>query len=217
MFPLSVLLVDDHEIVRLGLRSLIDRHTQFKVIAEAAAEVEAVEKACTHEPEIVLMDIRLSAGCGINACKEIVTRRPQTKVVMLTSYMEDDLLLSSIRAGAVGYVLKEVGSHELIKTLEAVARGESPLDPTLTNCLFAEVRRSLRKEEIAAFEALSNKEMRVLQGIAQGKTNREIGEQLFLSEGTIRNYVSHILAKLEVSNRAEAAAYAIQHRLQNYL
>ena len=217
MSRLRILLVDDHEVVRLGLKSLLERHPDFEVVAEAAAENEAVKKAVEHKPDIVLMDIRLAGGNGVEACRKIVDQLPDTKVIMLTSYAEDEMLFAAIRAGASGYVLKQVGSNDLIQAIEAAARGEATLDPTLTQRVFTEVRRSIQKDEAATFSELTSQEMQVLALIAEGKTNREIAATLFLSEGTIRNYVSNILSKLGVSNRAEAAAYAIQHNLKDYL
>lgn len=214
---IRIMLVDDHEVVRLGMKSLLERHADFEVVAEAAAADEAVQKAMQHEPDIVLMDIRLAGSSGIDACEEITTALPDTKVVMLTSYADDELLFAAIRAGASGYVLKQIGSGELIQAVEAAARGEATLDPSLTQRVFSEVRRAIQKEEKAAFGELTAQEMQVLALIAEGKTNREIADALFLSEGTVRNYVSSILSKLEVSNRAEAAAYAVQHHLQDFL
>lgn len=214
---IRIMLVDDHEVVRLGMKSLLERHADFEVVAEAAAADEAVQKAMQHEPDIVLMDIRLAGSSGIDACEEITTALPNTKVVMLTSYADDELLFAAIRAGASGYVLKQIGSGELIQAVEAAARGEATLDPSLTQRVFSEVRRAIQKEEKAAFGELTAQEMQVLALIAEGKTNREIADALFLSEGTVRNYVSSILSKLEVSNRAEAAAYAVQHHLQDFL
>src|SRR5690606_12010176 len=214
---IRIMLVDDHEVVRLGMKSLLERHADFEVVAEAAAADEAVQKAMQHEPDIVLMDIRLAGSSGIDACEEITTALPDTKVVMLTSYADDELLFAAIRAGASGYVLKQIGSGELIQAVEAAARGEATLDPSLTQRGFSEGRRAIQKEEKAAFGELTAQEMQVLALIAEGKTNREIADALFLSEGTVRNYVSSILSKLEVSNRAEAAAYAVQHHLQDFL
>ena len=212
-----ILLVDDHEVVRLGMKSLIDRYPNLQVVAEAATEREAVQKAESHQPDVVLMDIRLAGGSGINACEQITTRQPETKVIMLTSFAEDEMLFAAIRAGAVGYVLKQVGSVDLVRTIEAAARGESMLDPSLTQRVFSEMRRSIQKEESTVFNELTRQERQVLLHIADGKTNRQIAKELFLSEGTIRNYVSHILSKLEVSNRAEAAAFAIEHHLKDHL
>jgi two-component system, NarL family, response regulator DevR len=217
MSSLSILLVDDHEVVRLGLRSLLDHHPGFEVIGEASAEAEAVQKALELRPDLILMDIRLSGGSGVDACQQIMLEMPETKVVMLTSYAEDEMLFAAIRAGAAGYVLKQVGSNDLIRSIEAASRGEATLDPSLTQRVFSEIRHSIQKEEAAAFGDLTAQEMQVLALIAEGKTNREIATDLFLSEGTVRNYVSSILSKLGVSNRAEAAAYAIQHHLADYL
>lgn len=215
--PLNILLVDDHEVVRLGLKSLIERHAGLRVVAEAGTEDEAVEQAQAHTPDIVLMDIRLAAGNGVDACQRIKRTQPNTKVIMLTSYAEDEMLFSAIRAGASGYVLKQVGSTDLVRTIEAVSRGESMLDPSLTQRVFDEMRRTLQKEEASVFEELTAQERQVLLLIANGKTNRSIAQELFLSEGTVRNYVSSILSKLGVSNRAEAAAFAIEHHLKDYL
>lgn len=217
MTNLRIMLVDDHEVVRLGLKSLIEHHPNFEVVAEAASAGEAIEKAMQYEPDIVLMDIRLVGSSGIEACKEIKEKRPETKIIMLTSYAEDEMLFAAIRAGATGYVLKQIGSDALIRSLEAAARGEASLDPSLTQRLFNEMRRTIEKEEQAAFFELTPQEMQVLAQIVEGKTNREIAETLFLSEGTVRNYVSSILSKLNVSNRAEAAAYAVKHQLKAHL
>ena len=214
---IRLLLVDDHEVVRLGMKVLLDRLQGFSVVAEAENEDEAVEQALLHEPDIVIMDIRLAGGSGIEACHKIKQLLPETKVIMLTSFAEDELLFAAIRAGATGYVLKQVGGGDLVRALEATARGESMLDPSLTQRVFVEVRRSIRKEEAIAFTDLTGQERQVLALIAAGKTNREIASELFLSEGTVRNYVSSILSKLNVSNRAEAAAYAIKHHLQDHL
>lgn len=212
-----ILLVDDHEVVRLGLKSLLERHAGFDVIAEAATEEEAVERAIQHKPDVVLMDVRLAGGNGVQACEKIMLELPQTKVIILTSFAEDEVLFSAIRAGAVGYVLKQVGSNELVRAIEAAIRGEATLDPSLTQKVFTEMRRSIQREEASSFGMLTTQEMQVLNLIAEGKTNRQIAEALFLSEGTVRNYVSSILSKLEVANRAEAAAYAIQHHLKDRL
>ncbi|MCA9940778.1 MAG: response regulator transcription factor [Anaerolineales bacterium] len=212
-----ILLVDDHEVVRLGLKSLIERHTGFTVVAEASAADEAVEKALQYKPDMVLMDIRIIGGNGIEACQAITASLPNTKVIMLTSYAEDEMLFAAIRAGASGYVLKQVGSNALIHAIESVARGEAALDPSLTQRVFTEIRQAIQNEEKAAFADLTPQEMRMLALIAEGHTNRGIAEALFLSEGTVRNYVSSIFSKLGVSNRAEAAAYAVQHHLSDYL
>lgn len=212
-----ILLVDDHEVVRIGLRALLDKHPNFEVVAEAATAREAVEKTQTHNPDVIVMDIRLKGGSGIEACQEITTKYPDMRIIMLTSYAEDEMLFSAIRAGAAGYVLKQIGGNDLIHAIEAVGRGEALLDPAVTQRVFQEVRKAAREEEASAFADLTQQEMHVLQLVSEGRTNRQIAEMLFLGEGTVRNYVSSILSKLNVRNRAEAAAYAVEHNLKAYL
>ncbi len=214
---LRIILVDDHEVVRLGLKSLLARQPQFEIVGEASNASEAVEKTLELRPDIVVMDIRLPGMSGIEACREITTQAPGTKVIMLTSYAEDELLFDAIAAGAAGYVLKQIGSGELVRALETVGRGESLIDPALTQKVFAKVREATRRAEGDAFANLSDQEMRILALIAEGKTNREIATQVFLSEKTVRNYVSSLLSKLHLSTRAQAAAYAVQHRVQDHM
>ncbi len=212
-----IVLVDDHEVVRLGLKALLDRHPNFEVVGEAASAREALELVGSLQPAVVVMDIRLPGTSGIEACEEIVQRFPDTKVLMLTSYAEDEMLFSAIRAGASGYVLKQIGGEELVRALEAVGRGEALLDPAVTQRVFQEVRKAVKEEEASAFSHLSQQEKHVLLLVSEGKTNREIAKALFLGEGTVRNYVSSILSKLGVNNRAEAAAYAVEHNLREYI
>ncbi|MDY6873352.1 MAG: response regulator transcription factor [Chloroflexota bacterium] len=213
----NILLVDDHEVVRLGLKSLLEHSEQFEVVAEAGTAKEAVALVEIHHPDVVLMDIRLPGPSGIEACEEITERWPDVRVVILTSYAEDEMLFSAIRAGASGYVLKQIGAEGLITAIEAACRGEALLDPAVTQRVFQEVRRAVKEEEAAAFANLSQQEKHVLALVSEGKTNREIAAALFLGEGTVRNYVSSILSKLGVSNRAEAAAYAVEHSLKEYI
>ena len=212
-----ILLVDDHEVVRLGLKALLDHHDKFEVVGEASTAKEALEQVARLHPDIVLMDIRLPGTSGIEACEEIIKQFPDTRVVMLTSYAEDEMLFSAIRAGASGYILKQIGGEDLMRSLDAVGRGEALLDPAVTQRVFQEVRRAVKEEEASAFANLSQQERHVLLLVSEGKTNREIAKALFLGEGTVRNYVSSILSKLGVSNRAEAAAYAVEHNLKEYL
>jgi two-component system response regulator DevR len=212
-----IILVDDHELVRIGLKSLLERHPQFDVVGEAGSAREALEQVESLKPDVVVMDIRLPGTSGIDACEQIVNQFPETKVLMLTSYAEDEMLFSAIRAGASGYVLKQIGSEDLIKAIESVGRGEALLDPAVTQRVFQEVRRAVKEEEASAFSHLSQQEKHVLLLVSEGKTNREIAKNLFLGEGTVRNYVSSILSKLSVNNRAEAAAYAVQHSLREYI
>jgi len=212
-----ILLVDDHEVVRLGLKSLLERHPHFDVVGEAGSAREAIDAVDDLRPDVVVMDIRLPGQSGIEACEEVVRRFPSTKVIMLTSYAEDEMLFSAIRAGASGYVLKQIGGEDLVRALEAVSRGEALLDPAVTQRVFQEVRKAVKEEEASAFAHLSQQEKHVLLLVSEGKTNREIAKALFLGEGTVRNYVSSILSKLGVNNRAEAAAYAVEHNLKEYI
>jgi len=214
---LRILLVDDHEIVRLGLKALLSRYPHFEVIAEARTAQEAIEQTLRLEPDIVVMDIRLPGRNGIEATRDIVEASPATKVIMLTSHADDDVLFDAISAGASGYVLKQIGSDDLIRALETVGRGESMLDPALTQKVFQHVRESARRAEDEYFAALTEQELTILALITEGLTNREIAERVFLSEKTVRNYVSSILSKLALSSRAEAAAYAVRHHIQNHL
>jgi len=212
-----IIIVDDHEIVRLGLKSLLEQYPQYEIVSEAKNAKEAITQVETFQPDIVLMDIRLPGKSGIDACEEIKLNYPDVKVIMLTSFAEDEMLFSAIKAGASGYILKQIDSAGLAKSIEAVARGEASLDPAVTQRVFQEVRRAVKNEEAASFTELSQQEKMVLKLVSEGKTNREIAQSLYLGEGTVRNYVSSILSKLSVSNRAEAAAYAVQHNLKEYL
>ncbi|MBN1178631.1 MAG: response regulator transcription factor [Anaerolineae bacterium] len=214
---LRILIVDDHEVVRLGLRALLERHPDFTVVDEAGTAREALQKALLHRPDVVVMDVRMPGRSGIEACRSITEKLPDCKVVMLTSYAEDDLLFDAISAGACGYVLKQIGSDDLTRAIETVGRGEAMLDPAVTRRVFDRVREAARQENAAAFSNLTEQELRVLSHVSEGKTNREIAEALFLGEGTVRNYVSSILGKLELTNRAEAAAYAVEHNIREYV
>lgn len=214
---LRILLVDDHEVVRLGIKALLTRHSQFQVVAEAGTAEEAVEQALQHQPDVVVMDIRLPGKSGIVATEEITKKLPGTKVIMLTSFAEDNMLFDAIIAGASGYILKQIGSGELIRALERVGRGESLLDPAVTQKVFQRLRQAERQSRGTAFAAFSERELQVLSLVAEGKTNKEIAEQVFLSEKTVRNYVSSILAKLNLSNRAEATAFAIKSHLEDHM
>lgn len=214
---MRIILVDDHEIVRLGLRTLLARYGQFEIVAEASDAPEALEMVALHRPDVVVMDIRLPGKNGVEATQEITELFPDVKVIMLTSYTDEDVLFDAIAAGASGYVLKQIGSDDLVKALERVGRGESLLDPAVTQKVFQRVRQSARKAEDAAFGALTDQEIHILALITEGMTNKEIAGRVFLSEKTVRNYVSSILAKLDLQSRAEAAAYAVRHHIANHL
>jgi two-component system response regulator DevR len=209
--PLRVMLVDDHEIVRDGIRAMLDAEDDIVVTTEASSVREAVDEAARTRPDIVVMDVRLSDGSGIEATREIRAARPETKVLMLTSFADDEALFSSIMAGASGYVLKQVKSGDLLRAIRAVGAGDSLLDPGVTNAVLDRLRKGkhLMKDEKLA--RLSPQEERILQLIAEGWTNRQIGDELHLAEKTVKNYVSSILSKLEVARRAEAAAYLARH------
>lgn len=214
---LKILLVDDHEVVRLGLKSLLARYPEFEVVAEAGTADEAISLAERYKPDVVVMDIRLPSKSGIEATREIVEKGSETKVIMLTSYADDELLFDAIAAGASGYVLKQIDSGELISALERIGSGESLLDPAVTQQVFKRMRESSRKAEQEAFGALTDQELKVLALVAQGKRNKEIASDVYLSEKTVRNYVSSILSKLSLSTRAEAAAYAVKHHINNFV
>jgi DNA-binding NarL/FixJ family response regulator len=214
---LRILLVDDHEVVRLGVRALIERQPDMEVVGEASTVAEAVSQAKQLAPDVVVLDIRLPGGNGMEACKQIKADRPKTRVIMLTSYPDDQVLFDAIASGADGYVLKRIGSDDLIRALERVGRGDSLLDPSVTEKVFAKMKEARQHERAHAFADLSAQDLQILARIAEGETNREIGAALQLSEKTVRNYVSIILGKLGVNSRAQAAAYAARHRIEDYL
>ncbi len=214
---LKLLLVDDHEVVRLGLNALLSNYPGFDVVAEAANADEALQKAVEYEPDVIIMDIRLPGKNGIEATKNILKVLPKTKVIMLTSFAEDDLLFDAINAGAYGYVLKQIGSDDLIRSLEAIGRGEALIDPAMTQKVFKRVREASRRAIDEAFSSLSDQEIRILALISKGHTNKEIAAQIYLSEKTVRNYVSSILSKLNLKTRSEAAAYAVTHSIYDHL
>jgi two-component system, NarL family, response regulator DevR len=211
VLPLRVMLVDDHEVVRSGVRALLQETDDIIVTAEAGTVREAVDEADRARPDVVVMDVRLADGSGIEATREIRARHPNTRVVMLTSFADDEALFASIMAGASGYVLKQVKGGELVRAIRTVGKGESLLDPAVTSAVLDRLRKGKRLLEDEKLSRLSPQEERILGLVADGKTNREIGEELHLAEKTVKNYVSSILSKLEVARRAEAAAYLARH------
>jgi DNA-binding NarL/FixJ family response regulator len=212
-----VILVDDHEVVRLGLMTLLESIDWVEVVAEAGSAEESIRAVDQHRPDVVVMDIRLPGESGIEACKTITARWPDTRVVMLTSSANDDLIIKALQAGASGYVLKQVGNQALISALEAARKGESLLDPVVTQRVIQRVRESERQQQSQAFRDLSERELEVLALVAEGKSNPEIAAQLSLSEKTVGHHVSAILSKLGLSNRIEAAVYAVRHHVEDYL
>jgi DNA-binding NarL/FixJ family response regulator len=200
-----ILVVDDHEVVRLGLRTLLSNQPDFVVVDEARSAEEALTKAVAHRPDVVVLDIRMPGKSGIEACREIKSQLPDVAIIMLTSYAEDEMLFDAISAGAAGYVLKQGRGEDLVNAVRRTQR------------VLARVRQATRQEQAAAFRDLTEQELRVLGLVSRGRTNKIIAKELFLGEGTVRNYVSSILSKLELTNRAEAAAYAVRHHLNKFL
>jgi DNA-binding NarL/FixJ family response regulator len=212
--PLRLLVVDDHEVVRQGLVSLLERREHFQVVAEAGTAAEAVEMARKFEPDLVIMDVRLPDGSGIEACREIRAEFPTTKVVILTSYPDEEAVLSAIIAGASGYLLKQIRGRDLVSALESVGRGESLLDPAVTEKVLDRVRRIATGTYTDELAQLTQQEQKILLLVAEGKTNKEIASDVFLSDKTVKNYVSSILSKLNLERRAQAAAFVARHRMK---
>ena len=208
---LRVMLVDDHEVVRSGIKAMLQANQDISVVAEAGSVHEAVQRAAAARPDVVVMDVRLADGSGIEATREIRAQRPETRVLMLTSFADDEALFSSIMAGASGYVLKQIRGGELMRAIRAVGQGQSLLDPTVTAAVLDRLRKGKHLMRDERLSRLSAQEERILQLVADGHTNKEIGQQLKLAEKTVKNYVSTILSKLEVARRAEAAAYLARH------
>lgn len=213
----TVMLVDDHEIVRLGLRTLLEDYPWAEVIAEAGTAEEAFRAAEKHLPDVVVMDIRLKESNGITACRTIVAQWPQIKVIMLTSFEDDALIFQAVQAGASGYVLKQVGNRALIDALDAVRRDEARLDPAVALQSVQQARRNADKNYKSAFQGLTHREMLILVNLARGNSNIEIADVLGLSEKTVRNLITVIFAKLGITNRIEAAAYAVRHNVEQHL
>jgi two-component system response regulator DevR len=203
---LRIDLVDDHEVVRNGLRAMLDAEDDLEVVGEAGTVEEAIRRVGFDEPDVVILDVRLPDGSGVEACREIRTRWPDIQVLMLTSFADDEALFSSILAGASGYVLKQIKGVDLIESVRRVGRGESLLDPEMTDRVFRRLRGEEQDDPLLS--RLSKQERRILEYISEGLTNRQISEEMFLAEKTVKNYVSNVLAKLEMSRRSEAAAYA---------
>ncbi len=201
----KILIVDDHEVVRLGIKGLLSHHSEFAVAGEASTVQEAVAKASEINPDIIIMDVRLPDGSGIDACRKICQFNNEIKVIMLTSFPDNDIVIESILAGASGFVLKEIKGNVLIDTIKKVSRGESILDSRITNKVLDYMKNIEREKKLE--NILTPQELRVLALVAEGKTNREIGNELFLSERTVRNHLSRVMSKLNLSNRAMAAAY----------
>jgi DNA-binding NarL/FixJ family response regulator len=209
---IRLLLVDDHEVLRIGLRTLFTEAGAFQVIGEAATMASAVHLAAKLQPTVVLMDVRLPDGSGIEACRAIRTKHPDTRVLFLTSFADDDAVLATILAGADGFLLKEVSSEQLVEAVKAVASGRSILDPAITRRVLGTVRSLSPSPGRRPHDPLSPQEERVLALVAEGKTNKEIAGALSLSDKTVGHYLESIFQKLHVTRRAQAAVYFSQQQ-----
>jgi two-component system, NarL family, response regulator DevR len=212
---LTVMLVDDHEIVRQGLRALLEAEEDIEVIAQADSGPRAVSLASAHRPDVVVMDVRMPEGSGVEACRAIRDERPDAQVIMLTSFSDDEALFNSIMAGAAGFVLKQIRGHDLIDAIRTVGAGKSLLDPDVTQRVLERLRKAKFEDKDPKLARLSAQEERILDLIGGGLTNRQIAERIHLSDKTVKNYVSTILQKLEVARRAEAASYVARVRAEH--
>jgi two-component system response regulator DevR len=208
--PIRVLIVDDHEVVRVGLHTILGRHQGISVVGEASTVTGAVREACALKPDVVLMDVRLSGGSGVDACCAIKDSCPATRVLFLTSYQDDEAVLAAVVGGAAGYLLKQVNAEGLLRAIRAVAQGQSILDPAITQPLLSRMRSQGEEASEPQQSTLSSQQHRVLALVAEGKTNKEIGSSLELSDKTVKNYIRFIFQKLKVSRRAQAAAFFIR-------
>ncbi len=217
MSQIRILIVDDHALVRLGLRTLLESEADLKVVAEAQDGEEALVQVENHRPDVVILDIQLPGRSGLEVCRDLLKRFPQTRVIMLTSSVKEGFVLDALRAGAAGYVLKQVGNDELVRAVRAAYRGEMALDPKTSAQIVSRLHVLQKQAEGNAFRDLSRREIEVLALLAQGLSNKEIGEQLNLSEITVRNYLTTILEKLHLHNRVELAIYAVQNHIEEHL
>jgi DNA-binding NarL/FixJ family response regulator len=212
--PIRVLIVDDHAVVRLGLRSLLTHTNGFRVVGEAGSVAESVTLSGQMRPDVVLMDVRLPDGSGVEACRRIKQQLPDTKVVMLTSYSDEEAIVGAVMAGASGYLLKQADAERLTQAIRDAAAGDSSLDPRAAGALLTQFRELSARQAEAELQGLTDRERRMLALIAEGYTNRAIGDVLHLSEKTVRNHVSQLLRKLGFQRRSQAAAWAGQRRLE---
>lgn len=208
-----VFLVDDHEVVRRGLRELFEPQEDLDVVGEAGNAEEALDRALGAKPDVALLDVRLPGESGIELCRDLRTALPDLRCLMLTSFADDDALFSAILAGASGYLLKEIRGPELVSAVRRVAAGQSLIDPALTATVMDRLRGHREDERLAK---LSPQERRILDLIAEGKTNRQIGTELYLAEKTVKNYVSNLLTKMGFARRTEAAVYATRSKLAQH-
>ena len=206
--PIKVFLLDDHEVVRRGVASLLDTEADIQIIGEASTAQQALARIPALRPDVAVLDVRLPDGNGVAVCREIRSRMPEVACLMLTSFADDDALFDAVMAGAAGFVLKQIHGTDLVGAVRTVASGQSLLDPRSTARMMARLRdQASRKDPLAA---LSDQERRILELIGEGLTNRQIGERMYLAEKTVKNYVSNLLAKLDMQRRTQAAALAAQ-------
>ena len=216
MNRIRVLIVDDHEVVRVGLRTLLNRSETLEVVGEASTPAEAIEKTRSLLPDVVLLDVRLRDESGFDACREIQKFERDVKVLVLTSFADDNVIVDAISAGADGYLLKEVNRDALVDAIEKVASGQSILDPAVTGRVFGKVQSLMQNPGGNKLSLLSAQERKVLALVAEGKTNKEVAAVMGLSDKTIKNYFSNILDKLQMTRRSQAAAYFVQHTTQRF-
>ncbi len=204
--PTRVFLLDDHEVVRRGVRDLLDSEDDLVVVGEASNGIQALERIPVAKPDVALLDVQLEDGTGIEVAREIRSRHPEVRCLMLTAFADDEALFDSIMAGAAGYILKQVRGNELVEGVRRVAAGQSLLDPAMTTRVLDRLRHGQEQDDRIA--SLTAQERRILDLLAEGLTNRQIGERLHLAEKTVKNYVSNVLMKLGMERRTEAAVYA---------
>ncbi len=207
---IRLVLADDHEMVRVGLRTVLARCPRIEIVAEARSIAEVIETTARLKPDVILLDVRFPDGNGFDACRQIQSQSPQTRVLILTSYGDDETILGAIEAGADGYLLKEIDADGLIRAIEDVTAGRSILDPLVTGRVFSRIRNrdGVQKDKL---DSLAPQERRVLALVSEGKTNKEIASEMGLSDKTVKNYLSNLLEKLHFSRRSQAAAFFAQH------
>jgi DNA-binding NarL/FixJ family response regulator len=209
---IRILLVDDHEVIRVGLRTVLGQTQGIAVVGEAGTMAEAVQQAQRVKPDVILMDVRLPDGSGIDACREILGALPGTRVIFLTSYADDDSVLAAVLAGAHGYVLKEIDSPALLEAIRSVAKGQSILDAHVTERALRWLRGLHDLPATAGTDQLSSQEERVVALVAEGKTNKEIAVALGLSDKTVKNYLANVFQKLRITRRSQAAAFFVKRQ-----
>ncbi len=211
-FPIRIVLVDDHQMVRVGLRTLLESFPTLEVVGEAATATEALEVIPKLGAHVVLLDIRLPDGSGLEVCRKLLALQPGLRVLILTSYYTEDMVMDAIESGAEGYLLKELNSDFLVRSITEVMEGRSILDPVVTRKVLDRVRSGKSDQSKSRLEILSPQELRVIALVAEGKTNKEIGMELKLSDKTVKNYLSNLMEKLNFSRRSQAAAFYVRYR-----